>query len=170
VQPSTGDIDGVCQRVKTYSRGRPMPCWSALRTGGGKEGKSCTGDRATRFPGTFPTSASGHPAIRDGQTRYNPPGGLPRLRHAIADDAGRRRGWRSHLASSGLVRELSRAVLPPWRLYRRATSDLPRSRLPHLPAMIEIAGGPPFRCPWWRRKALLRPCKPSTSASTTAPG
>lgn len=42
---------------------------------------------------TFPhISERGIQAIRDGQTRYNPPGGLPALREAIAADAGTRRG------------------------------------------------------------------------------
>ena len=31
-------------------------------------------------------------AIATGKTRYNPPSGIPALRHALADDAGRRRG------------------------------------------------------------------------------
>jgi aspartate aminotransferase len=33
-------------------------------------------------------------ALRDGWTHYGPPAGLPQLREAIADDAGRRRGLR----------------------------------------------------------------------------
>src|SRR5438874_4162078 len=31
-------------------------------------------------------------ALRDGWTHYSPPSGLPQLREAIAEDAGRRRG------------------------------------------------------------------------------
>ncbi len=41
---------------------------------------------------TFPhISLAGMRAIANGQTRYNPPAGLPALRAAIAEDAGRRR-------------------------------------------------------------------------------
>jgi len=36
--------------------------------------------------------AAGIQAIQDGQTRYNPPAGLPRLRQAIAQEAGRQHG------------------------------------------------------------------------------
>jgi aspartate/methionine/tyrosine aminotransferase len=43
------------------------------------------------FP-TFPhISQRGIAAIQEGYTRYNPPAGLPALRKAIAEDAGRRR-------------------------------------------------------------------------------
>jgi aspartate aminotransferase len=35
---------------------------------------------------------AGIQAIREGQTRYNPPAGIPPLRQALAADAGRRRG------------------------------------------------------------------------------
>ena len=40
-------------------------------------------------------------AIRDGQTRYNPPAGIPPLRQALAADAGRRRGL--HLTPEEIV-------------------------------------------------------------------
>ncbi len=42
-------------------------------------------------PPTHATLA-GMRAIANGQTRYTPPGGIPELRAAIAEDAGRRRG------------------------------------------------------------------------------
>jgi aspartate/methionine/tyrosine aminotransferase len=42
---------------------------------------------------TYPhLSLAGIRAIATGQTRYNPPSGLPTLREALAEDAGRRRG------------------------------------------------------------------------------
>jgi aspartate aminotransferase len=42
---------------------------------------------------TYPhLSLAGIRAIATGQTRYNPPSGLPALREALAEDAGRRRG------------------------------------------------------------------------------
>jgi aspartate aminotransferase len=42
---------------------------------------------------TFPhVSLRGIQAIASGQTRYNPPGGIPALRKALAEDAGKRRG------------------------------------------------------------------------------
>ena len=42
---------------------------------------------------TYPHIAlAGIRAIATGQTRYNPPSGVPDLRQALADDAGRRRG------------------------------------------------------------------------------
>jgi aspartate aminotransferase len=37
-------------------------------------------------------SLAGIRAIADGQTRYNPPSGIPALRKAVAEDAGQRRG------------------------------------------------------------------------------
>jgi aspartate/methionine/tyrosine aminotransferase len=44
---------------------------------------------------TFPhISKAGMKAIEDGQTRYNPTAGLPRLRQVVAEDAGKRRGLR----------------------------------------------------------------------------
>jgi aspartate aminotransferase len=44
---------------------------------------------------TYPNIAlAGIRAITTGQTRYNPPTGLPALRQALAEDAGRRRGVR----------------------------------------------------------------------------
>jgi aspartate aminotransferase len=44
---------------------------------------------------TYPNIAlAGIRAITTGQTRYNPPAGLPALRQALAEDAGRRRGVR----------------------------------------------------------------------------
>jgi aspartate/methionine/tyrosine aminotransferase len=46
----------------------------------------------------FPTAAhiveAAARALRDGWTHYGPPAGLPQLREAIAEDAGRRRGLR----------------------------------------------------------------------------
>jgi aspartate aminotransferase len=44
---------------------------------------------------------AGIQAIREGQTRYNPPAGIPLLRQALAADAGRRRGL--DLASDEVV-------------------------------------------------------------------
>ena len=44
---------------------------------------------------TYPHIAlAGIRAIATGQTRYNPPAGIPALRQALAEDAGRRRGVR----------------------------------------------------------------------------
>jgi aspartate aminotransferase len=44
---------------------------------------------------TYPNVAlAGIRAIATGQTRYNPPAGIPPLREALAEDAGRRRGVR----------------------------------------------------------------------------
>ena len=55
----------------------------------------------------FPTfehiRESGRQAIAAGHTRYNPPAGLPALRKAIAEDAGRESGNIGNLNPSSVV-------------------------------------------------------------------
>ena len=69
-------------------------------------------------------SERGIQAIRDGQTRYNPPSGLPRLREVIAADAGERRGLEftpeQVVVGPGPSRGSSS---PPWRWWSRETKS-----------------------------------------------
>ena len=48
------------------------------------------------YPTFENVSQAGIEAIRAGKTRYTPPAGMPSLREALAEDAGRRRGIDQH--------------------------------------------------------------------------
>ena len=48
------------------------------------------------YPTFANVSEAGIEAIRSGKTRYTPPAGMPSLREALAEDAGRRRGVEVH--------------------------------------------------------------------------
>jgi aspartate/methionine/tyrosine aminotransferase len=99
---------------------------------------------------TFPNIAeAGRQAIADGLTRYTAPAGMPALREAIAEDAGRRRGLHFDAAqvvvSPGAKPNLFFAALA---LIEPGDEVLyPDPGFPTYRAMIEVAGGRPVPVP-----------------------
>jgi len=88
-------------------------------------------------------------AIRAGHTRYNPPAGLPALRRAVAEDAGRRRGIAIRpeqvVVGPGAKPALFFATLA---LIRPGDEVLyPDPGFPTYPAMVRVAGGVPIPVP-----------------------
>ncbi|HJW89896.1 MAG TPA: pyridoxal phosphate-dependent aminotransferase [Anaerolineales bacterium] len=95
---------------------------------------------------TFPhISERGIQAIRDGQTRYNPPGGLPGLRQAIAADAGVRRGMEFSPAQVVVGPGAKPGLFFPTLALVEPGDEViyPDPGFPTYAAMIEIAGGVP---------------------------
>jgi aspartate aminotransferase len=106
---------------------------------------------------TFPNIVeAGVRAIHDGYTRYTPSVGLPALRRAIAEDAGRRRGV-EFLPSQVVVGPGAKPALffPTLALVRPKSKDhpyldevlYPDPGFPTYKAMIEVAGGLPVPVP-----------------------
>jgi aspartate/methionine/tyrosine aminotransferase len=101
------------------------------------------------FP-TFPNvSMAGVRAIANGQTRYNPPAGLPALRQAIAADAGKRRGL-EFLPQQVVVGPGAKPGLffPTLALVEPGDEVLyPDPGFPTYAAMVAVAGGVPVPVP-----------------------
>jgi aspartate/methionine/tyrosine aminotransferase len=95
---------------------------------------------------TFPhVSLRGIQAIASGQTRYNPPGGIPTLRAALAEDAGKRRGM-AITPAQVLVGPGAKPGLFFPTLALVAPGDeviYPDPGFPTYAAMIAVAGGVP---------------------------
>ncbi len=95
---------------------------------------------------TFPhVSLRGIQAIASGQTRYNPPGGIPALRAALAEDAGKRRGMtispQQVLVGPGAKPGL---FFPTLALVAPGDEVIyPDPGFPTYAAMIAVAGGTP---------------------------
>ena len=100
--------------------------------------------------GTFPhISLSGVRAIAEGYTRYNPPAGIPRLRQAIAEDAGARRGM-SIRPEQVVVGPGAKPGLffPALALLEPGDEVIyPDPGFPTYTAVIEVAGGKPVPVP-----------------------
>ncbi len=99
---------------------------------------------------TFPhISERGIQAIRDGQTRYNPPGGLPALREAIAADAGLRRGIEFSPTQVVVGPGAKPGLFFPTLALIEPGDEViyPDPGFPTYAAMIEIAGGKPVPVP-----------------------
>lgn len=99
---------------------------------------------------TFPhISERGIQAIRDGQTCYNPPGGLPALRQAIATDAGVRRGMDFSPAQVVVGPGAKPGLFFPTLALIEPGDEViyPDPGFPTYTAMIEIAGGVPVPIP-----------------------
>jgi len=99
---------------------------------------------------TFPHIAqAGIRAIEEGHTRYNPPAGIPALRRAIAEDAGRRRG----IAVRPEQVVVGPGAKPPLFFVTLALVHpgdevlYPDPGFPTYPAMIRVAGGVPVPVP-----------------------
>jgi aspartate/methionine/tyrosine aminotransferase len=101
----------------------------------------------------FPTfehiAEAGIRAIREGHTRYTPPAGVPVLRRAIAEDAGRRRGV-TFRAEQVVVGPGTKPALffPTLALVHPGDEVIyPDPGFPTYKAMIEVAGGVPRPAP-----------------------
>jgi aspartate aminotransferase len=88
-------------------------------------------------------------AIQEGHTRYNPPAGLPALREAIAEDAGRRRGIAVRPSQVVVGPGAKPALLfPTLALVRPGDEAIyPDPGFPTYSAMIGVAGGVPVPVP-----------------------
>jgi len=94
-------------------------------------------------------SEAGVAAIRAGKTRYTPPAGMPSLREALAEDAGRRRGIEVHpdevVVSPGGKPNL---FFPTLALVEPGDEVIyPNPGFPTYEAMIKVAGGVPVAVP-----------------------
>ena len=94
-------------------------------------------------------SEAGVEAIRGGKTRYTPPAGMPSLREALAEDAGRRRGIEVHpnevVVSPGGKPNL---FFPTLALIEPGDEVIyPNPGFPTYEAMIKVAGGVPVAVP-----------------------
>jgi aspartate/methionine/tyrosine aminotransferase len=92
---------------------------------------------------------SGIGAIEAGHTRYGPPAGLPALREAIAEDAGRRRGIEVK-ASQVIIGPGAKPAMffPTLALVRPGDEVIyPDPGFPTYAAMIGVAGGTPVPVP-----------------------
>ena len=94
-------------------------------------------------------SEAGIQAIRAGKTRYTPPAGVPSLREALAEDAGRRRGIQVHpdevVVSPGGKPNL---FFPTLALIEPGDEVIyPNPGFPTYEAMIKVAGGVPVAVP-----------------------
>ena len=88
-------------------------------------------------------------AIREGQTRYNPPAGVPALREAIAQDAGQRRGIEVQAAQVVVGPGAKPALFFPTLALVRPGDEViyPDPGFPTYAAMIGVAGGVPVPVP-----------------------
>jgi aspartate/methionine/tyrosine aminotransferase len=94
-------------------------------------------------------SQAGVKAIQDGYTRYTPSAGIPALRKAIAEDAGRRRGM-SFTPQQVVIGPGAKPALffPTLALVRPGDEVIyPDPGFPTYAAMIEVAGGVPVPVP-----------------------
>jgi aspartate/methionine/tyrosine aminotransferase len=95
---------------------------------------------------TYPHIAlAGVQAITTGKTRYNPPAGIPELRQALAEDAGRRRGVEfapeQVVVAPGTKPLL---LLPMWALLEPGDEVLyPDPGFPSYEATVGLAGATP---------------------------
>jgi len=101
-------------------------------------------------------SQAGIEAIRAGKTRYTPPAGMPSLREAIAEDAGRRRGIRIDpeevVVSPGGKPNL---FFPTLALVQPGDEVIyPDPGFPTYEAMIRVAGGVPVAVPLLETKGF----------------
>ncbi len=101
------------------------------------------------YPTFENVSRAGIEAIRSGKTRYTPPAGMPALREALAEDAGRRRGIEIHpdevVVSPGGKPNL---FFPTLALVEPGDEVIyPNPGFPTYEAMIRVAGGVPVPVP-----------------------
>ncbi|MBN1658724.1 MAG: pyridoxal phosphate-dependent aminotransferase [Anaerolineae bacterium] len=99
---------------------------------------------------TFPNVAlGGIRAITSGKTRYNPPAGVPELRCAIADDAGRRRGVEFAPGQVVIAPGTKPLILLPLLALLEPGDEViyPDPGFPSYPAAIGLAEGRPVPVP-----------------------
>ncbi|MDI6695491.1 MAG: pyridoxal phosphate-dependent aminotransferase [Anaerolineales bacterium] len=92
---------------------------------------------------------AGMDAIAEGYTRYTPSAGIPALRKAIAEDAGRRRGISIDPAQVVIGPGAKPALFFPTLALVRPGDEViyPDPGFPTYAAMIEVAGGVPVPVP-----------------------
>ncbi len=92
---------------------------------------------------------AGVKAIQDGYTRYTPSAGIPALRKAIAEDAGRRRGMAFEAQQVVIGPGAKPALFFPTLALVRPGDEViyPDPGFPTYAAMIEVAGGTPVAVP-----------------------
>lgn len=92
---------------------------------------------------------AGIAAIESGKTRYTPPAGIPTLREALAEDAGRRRGM--HIEPDEVVVAPGgkpNLFFPTLALVEPGDEVIyPNPGFPTYEAMIQVAGGVPVPVP-----------------------
>jgi aspartate/methionine/tyrosine aminotransferase len=101
------------------------------------------------YPTFENVSWAGVEAIRTGKTRYTPPAGMPSLREAIAEDAGKRRGI-NFTADEVVVSPGGKPNLffPTLALIEPGDEVIyPNPGFPTYEAMIKVAGGIPVAVP-----------------------
>ena len=101
------------------------------------------------YPTFENVSQAGIAAIKSGKTRYTPPAGMPSLREAIAEQAGRQRGIQVHpdevVVSPGGKPNL---FFPALALVEPGDEVIyPNPGFPTYEAMIKVAGGVPVAVP-----------------------
>ncbi|HSQ26862.1 MAG TPA: pyridoxal phosphate-dependent aminotransferase [Anaerolineales bacterium] len=101
------------------------------------------------YPTFEHVSQAGIKAIQSGKTRYTPPAGMPSLREAIAEQAGRQRGLAIHpeevVVSPGGKPNL---FFPTLALIEPGDEVIyPNPGFPTYEAMIKVAGGVPVAVP-----------------------
>lgn len=101
------------------------------------------------YPTFENVSQAGINAIQSGKTRYTPPAGMPSLREAIAEQAGRQRGLTIHpeevVVSPGGKPNL---FFPTLALIEPGDEVIyPNPGFPTYEAMIKVAGGVPVAVP-----------------------
>jgi aspartate/methionine/tyrosine aminotransferase len=101
-------------------------------------------------------SHAGIHAIRDGQTRYNPPAGLVKLREAIAQDAGWRRGLDLKPAQVVVGPGAKPGLFFPTLALVEPGDEViyPDPGFPTYAAMIAVAGGVPVPVPLREEKGF----------------
>ncbi len=106
----------------------------------------------------FPTfehiARRGMEAIQEGYTRYTPPAGMPELRQAIAEDAGKRRGIAIDPAQVVVCPGAKPALFfPTLALVQQGDEVIyPDPGFPTYKAMIEVAGAVPVPVPLVERE------------------
>lgn len=94
-------------------------------------------------------SQAGIDAIQEGYTRYTPSAGIPALRQAIAEEAGKRRGMRITPSQVVIGPGAKPALFFPTLALVRPGDEViyPDPGFPTYKAMIEVAGGIPVPVP-----------------------
>jgi len=88
-------------------------------------------------------------AIEEGKTRYNPPSGVPALRQALAEDAGRRRGMRLQPEQVVITPGAKPLILLPMMALLEPGDEVitPDPGFPSYVAAIKLVGARPVPLP-----------------------
>ena len=116
-------------------------------------------------------SAAAVKAIQGGQTRYNPPAGVPALRQLIAREAGREHRLEFTPSQVIIGPGAKPGLFFPTLALVQAGDEViyPDPGFPTYKAMIAIAGGVPVPVPLREENNFSFDLRPSTRRSTGAP-